>query len=68
MWVLSIILTVIVAIALKKEIPCKHGSPLNFQILPSWLKIICIVLLAVEGVFLLIVLLFWITFSEIPNS
>ena len=68
MWVLSIILTVIAAVALKKEKPCKHRSLLNFQILPSWLKIICIVLLAIEDVLLLIVLLLWVAFSEIANS
>ena len=60
-WVLSIILTVIAAIALRKEIVCKQ-----------WLKITCrsctiIVLLAGEGAFLLLVLLLWIVFSRINS-
>ena len=67
-WALSIFLTVIACVALKKEISCTHRSLLNFQILPLWSKVTYIVLLAIEFVFLIVVLLLWIVSGVIPDS
>ena len=67
-WALSIFLTVIACVALKKEISCRHRSLLNFQFIPSWSKVTYIVLLAIEFLFLLVVLLLWIISGVIPDS
>ena len=67
-WLLSIFLTVIGCVALKKEISCKQRSLLNFQITPSWSKITCVVLLAIEILFLVVVLPLWISAGAIPDS
>ena len=68
LWVFSLFLTVIAAVALKKEISVKETSLFNFQILPLWSKITYIVLFAIECLFLLVVLLLWISAGAIPDS
>ena len=65
LWLVSITLTVIAAFAVKKEIASKCRCLFNFQILPSWLKITYIGLLAIECVFLLILLVLWSSFFGI---
>ena len=72
-WIASAIQTVIGVILalLKKEVSLKHRNPFNFHILTLWRKITYIVLLIIEFLFLLIVLLLWITFGVVlsnPNS
>ena len=67
-WALSIFLTVIACVALKKEISCLHRSILNFQFPHLWSKVTYIVLLAVEFLFLLVVLVLWIISGVIPDS
>jgi hypothetical protein len=67
-WVLSLILTVFAAVALKKEITLKERSLINFLFLPLWSKITYIILLAIEFLFLVVVLLLWIIAGVIPDS
>ena len=64
----SIFLTVIACVALKKEISCLHRSLLKFQFLPVWSKVTYIVLLAIEFLFLVVVLILWIVSGAIPDS
>ena len=68
LWALSTTMIMIGIAALKKAICCKHGSLLNFQTLSLWSKVTYVVLLVIEFLFLLIVLLLWITFSVILES
>jgi hypothetical protein len=68
LWILSLFLTVIAAVALKKEITLKERSLINFLFLPLWSKITYIILLAIEFLFLLVVLLLWISAGVIPDS
>ena len=52
----------IAAFAFKKKLPYNF---FNLQILPLQLKITCVVLMAIECIFLLIALLLWIIFLEL---
>ncbi len=68
LWVLSLVLTVFATVALKKEITLKKRSLLNFLFLRLWSKITYIIVLAIEFLFLLVVLILWIISGVIPDS